>query len=1139
MNFINIPTSTYDLSVMILLVPFLVLYEGLQELIVTKLTSMTNYSTATVLGGRDESHENTLNANGELPLKTRMKAKDLVDASGNVVAEILVQVPAKTKMSIAGLQFFIFHALMNTIFPWYVFTIVAAKTILGFILIPYFREKWNWITLKLNYYRSANFIIDQLNKLPLATPIKKTYSSLTTYPLIILGPFVLAIFWSFKKLYLNRKNQNIPHGPKDSRGQAALNLGVMVLAFIGYSDFGLWKKFQDWIKFSDYATKVFGDAAADRTCINYNPKKFNIRCVGTAKGLHACITCAADKITHEPQISAAITRKLDARSIIDDPAPYFYELVIHLFLYDRDIPNWYLSLRPELQNQMFKSHYLVVWEKTRVKVPVEQRITHEKIVSGDYSFERNETLGKWVIIAKRNTVFSDASKEKEFESDSDSDSLYGFTTLDSQYARYHDKKIQAYDPLPDGTNMETKHSTTSNQPHAGNDEKEPAVPMFDHSSYLNGQITVTSECVRCGVKVSYPVDGFGHCAHCGLRAPPKSIKVPLFHAEAFEITDKESSFSLKEHFPFLAILPYRFIKPIIFLTAMCLVLYGSYYYYRKRKTDQVNSELQKQVISQIAEKVVQEDEKFATIPPVLQNLVVTEDEPEGQKGGVSRHRTTQRHKTRHEKRMPNQRPTEDSSDVTLGTRQHMTQFQTLKQNKKHNFITYDIDRLDHVLENKGVLFFDQDDKMHIAKTMDEFEMYVNRGYQFQPDEAFKAGSLDVSQMSKEEDDTVKMNPFSLAASHRPLTVGEYRFISEMLQSGGVLPDAAFRRHLTAIDGTHHYKYDEKEKMYVWRASTNSNIEESQNILKNDIIREQQIQPIQGLPSLTVRQQEYDRNKQLVQDLNLVQANKILEETRQKQLQTLVIAQPESNISTVESDDCPYKERCNIKNCVRKHPSTNQPEAMCGYVDIPHYPDDLRTDFVYPIIKTSNPNKKHGTCYLTPLGFISLKHVFKDELLSEFKLKVGDQLHEIIELTKFPTQKGYNNQELAQDFQDSIVFKIKDHTQVCQKLNSTRTSLPRAGLKVMVVTAGFNGNIRTEFSELREDPSTGMYLIKTNNDYGDSGSAVVDVIKKTTIGTYWGTKAKIDNYVIPHELSFVAAMNGNQKFQLTKNSRPSL
>lgn len=428
--------------------------------------------------------------------------------------------------------------------------------------------------------------------------------------------------------------------------------------------------------------------------------------------------------------------------------------------------------------------------------------------------------------------------------------------------------------------------------------------------------------------------------------------------------------------------------------------------------------------------------------------------------------------------------------------------------------------------------------------MEEFKLYRDKGYQFVPQEFFQAGALDTEDLKDEESETVNMSVFSLAASHKPLTPQNYKFMMEMIQSRAVIPDRQFERHLFDKDENPLYRYDAEEKLYIWFpwGEKKPGVPESQILARAPVSKDEEKIPLQGLSSIAVREKDYERYKNLMDDLDFVQANEILQEKRKQQLKSLVIAEPESNISTISSDICPFGKHCTTKNCVRKHDKIDVPEAMCGAVNIPHYPDDLRTDFAYPIFKKGSI-KKEGVCYLTPLGFIGLKHVPKDKPLSDFYIQIGDSKQELESIERFPEQHGFDKRVLHKDFQDNIVIKIKDHYKIVKSLSSARTSLPRAGLEIMVITVGSNNNVRTETSILREDSETGMYLINTNNNHGDSGSPVIDIAKKTVIGTYWGAKKEgnkiIGNYVLPLETTFVAAINGNQKFQLAKNFNPSL
>jgi hypothetical protein len=963
----------------------------------------------------------------------------------------------------------------------------------------------------MKFWRIGNYVINLINKLNRGWfRIRKSAESLSTYSLATVSIIGLGLFYLLKKFF-TKKDEKYPQPhtkQQETRGQAMINLGIMIIAFIGWSDFGMWKKFQDWIRMQKYVNSIFGDAANDTSCRNFDGKKYNINCEGTEKGEHLCLRCTAHKITKEPAVLSRVTLDYSQNSIMENPGIYFYALANSILKSTTDgnqfkIPEWYLRLPRFLQDQIFDSHYAIISDKDHF--PDKYRLTHDRLINFDFKIRRDEKIGKWTIVTTEPDVIKDKIKSYKPTTIRTYNNQYVISDSESDSEDYH----QARKPHIEEKNLDIKSSP------------EPHTLPHPHLCSAHGNL---NPCELC----------------------KESWKLLDEYADAFIHEDEESK-ETSEAIPLLQHLP-KYFKPCVFIAAMCLVLYGSFYYYRKQKLQQ---QLQEKVISVVATQVVEQAQK--ELPPVLKDGgVLLSVDPETYQ---SRMKDTAARKTRHQPRHTRrQEDKEDTSDVVMQKQGPAAVYTQVKKEKQRAYVCYNFDDLITQMTANGVLMINKDGKGTVVRTKAQYIALKEAGYEASPSDLAQIAKGTLNLKNLEYEGPFDFTGFKRVSEKLPLTGKQYRFVVDELDEDQVVPDEKWNNLFK------YYSWDPDTRMFLYKFRMESNESKQEpetniKILKRDKINEIQQQNLELSNPCTLTMDEYERMKKLTEDIIDVSANDKVTTILQNMLTETVIAEPESNIATVKSKECPYGLLCKLKDCFMEHPSNPQPEAMCGVVKIDHYPNNMNTKNAYQIFRAGVIGNHYGMCCYTKLGFITNKHVFFEDRIrferpipcNELEVMIEGKRYPILSYEKVPEIHGADNKTLPPVFQDMVVFKISERLD----LVPTKTKPPRDGERICIVSANQLTvdeykqrklqdltTVRTQEAVIHKQPN-GMYYYRSNNKPGDSGSPIYSLDQGwALVGIYYGRADNDVNTIIPIDGLYLPNFNGGQKFELTKNLKPT-
>lgn len=263
------------------------------------------------------------------------------------------------------------HVSAYVTFPWYVLAFTLGSMLstwrMTYTMFVYglARDKVLKFHVWLDSFK-AYFIVLKLGVCTMSminrlNPFKRwsiriSRTSAETYGLVTIFGLATAIYYVVRKFYVkDSKNRIVPHSGKQSRNQAAINLGVMVLSFVAFSDFSLWKQFSDWLRFQTFASSVFGNSS-EESCKNFTDKNKKKGCSATELGPSLCQGCCAS----QAQLLAAShtpVAKFDIDSIMADPRLYFPILAKQIIQNPKEIPSWFLSLPRYIQQAVFDGYY--------------------------------------------------------------------------------------------------------------------------------------------------------------------------------------------------------------------------------------------------------------------------------------------------------------------------------------------------------------------------------------------------------------------------------------------------------------------------------------------------------------------------------------------------------------------------------------------------------------------------------------------------------------------------------------------------------------------------------------------------------------------------------------------------------------
>jgi len=472
--------------------------------------------------------------------------------------------------------------------------------------------------------------------------------------------------------------------------------------------------------------------------------------------------------------------------------------------------------------------------------------------------------------------------------------------------------------------------------------------------------------------------------------------------------------------------------------------------------------------------------------------------------------------------------------------------------------------LDKLLQEKGVPMLAMNGELIVAREHREFRMLLARGYTPDPRvmNTISKGALDLTRLKDSEN--MNFLPFHKVVNKQPLNPKEFEFINDLVPNKNedvkdlrsyIVPDWRFEEYWKD------YEWDREQMKYVWSPNEIPDPENGQNIkiLTQAVQAIEQQEQLELAKPFSTTPEEYERKKQLVEDIIKVQSNDKLASIHNQSLSLAVVSKPESNVSTIESDECPYKDRCTTRGCPKKH--LPKPESFCGPVMVPHYSHLQKFDpnnsygIYYEDFQPDVPGHtwktvRWSTCLFSKLGFITQKHTFYEDALERTKkipfhklfVYLDGKYYNIIKVDDFENIEGHDGNPFPEQFQDQVVFKIQDHFEVTKNLKQAKAKIPKEGDKAAIVTIQplENGVYRriTQFIELKKGKNIPYFYYKCLTYGGDSGAPIYDLATGNLLGTHYG-ECPEGNAMIPINKKFVPNINGGQELLLSKKFQPTL
>lgn len=271
-------------------------------------------------------------------------------------------------------------------------------------------ERWKF------YYCLYNVgcnVIAAINSINPFTKIRITRVSAETYGIISIFGIAAAVYYIARKFYVKKKNPLIPQaGNANTYNQASINLGLMVLSFVAFNDFSLWKKFSEWMRLQSYASSVFG-IQSNQSCKNFSEKNKRRDCSGVEIGPNPCHGCCA-RMAQTMATANCDTISFDIATIMENPPDFYPKLVKQIIIKPTEIPGWFVSLPSNVQEAIFEGYY-----STRrgmsVRPDRSPQITVSEVLAKEFTTYYNSSTNSWSLRPTRLRSDSGASSAS-FES---------------------------------------------------------------------------------------------------------------------------------------------------------------------------------------------------------------------------------------------------------------------------------------------------------------------------------------------------------------------------------------------------------------------------------------------------------------------------------------------------------------------------------------------------------------------------------------------------------------------------------------------------------------------------------------------------------------------------------------------------
>jgi len=288
-------------------------------------------------------------------------------------------------------------------------TLTTLRTTYIFLFCGLVREKVNAFHNYLDTFK-LYFAVIYIGQVTISTinrlnpfkglSIRISRISSETYGVITIFGLAAALFYIVKKFYVKNEKSELrqklePQSNMNSRNKAAMNLGIMILSFVAFSDFSLWKNFSDWLRFQSFASSVFGNDST--SCKNYSDKKKVKGCSASEYGPSLCHGCCAV----EAQVIAAPHAHVvnyDVDSVMANPPSYFPVLSKQIVKNpNQEIPEWFLQLPRFVQLAVFDGYF----EKFNLGRCVDQKkaqmLSLEDFLAKRFTVAYNSSSNIWIL----------------------------------------------------------------------------------------------------------------------------------------------------------------------------------------------------------------------------------------------------------------------------------------------------------------------------------------------------------------------------------------------------------------------------------------------------------------------------------------------------------------------------------------------------------------------------------------------------------------------------------------------------------------------------------------------------------------------------------------------------------------------
>lgn len=361
----------------------------------------------------------------QFPILTPLRQLGLED----LIREDLSQAPngKRTAFTVNIMSIFMLflHSSAMIVFPWYALAI-GISGMLSTWRITYvaitcdtsrvaINKLHSWFDTFRLYFGLTQIGIGCITVVNAINPFKRwsikiNRVSAETYGFITIFGIAAGIYYIARKFYVkNPTNKLVPHAGKNSRNQAAINLGIMVLSFAAFSDFSLWKQFSDWIRFQSFASSVFG-ISTEESCKNFSEKIKKKGCSATELGPSLCHGCCALQAQSMATAHTQIT-KFDVDSVMANPPDYFSVLAKEVIRNPTEIPKWFLDLPHYVKQAIFDGYYAnrSIADRTHI-------LSLEDFLLKKYCAKYVPKTNSWTLSpTKLNRPPSDSESDSEFD----------------------------------------------------------------------------------------------------------------------------------------------------------------------------------------------------------------------------------------------------------------------------------------------------------------------------------------------------------------------------------------------------------------------------------------------------------------------------------------------------------------------------------------------------------------------------------------------------------------------------------------------------------------------------------------------------------------------------------------------------